>query len=49
VTIVNYDSSGVNKLRASLKDDARVVFYDHHMLIVQATDVFYNENQKFLA
>ncbi len=37
VTIVNYASSGVNKLRASLNDDARVIIYDHHMFIVQAT------------
>jgi hypothetical protein len=38
VMIVNYASSGVNKLRALLNDDARVVIYDHHMFIVQATD-----------
>ncbi len=37
VTIVNYSSSGVNKLKASLNDDARVVIDDHYMLIVQAT------------
>jgi hypothetical protein len=37
VTMVNYASSSVNKLRASLNDDARVVIYDHHMFIVQAT------------
>ncbi len=37
VTIVNYASSGVNKLKASLNEDARVVIYDHHMFIVQAT------------
>jgi hypothetical protein len=36
-TIINYASSGVNKLRASLNDDARVVIYDRHMFIVQAT------------
>ncbi len=35
--IVNDDSSIVNKLRASLTDDARVVIYDHQMFIVQAT------------
>ena len=39
VTIVNYASSGVNKLKASINDDARVVIYDHHMFIVQATGV----------
>jgi hypothetical protein len=27
----------VTKLETSLIDDARVVIYDHHMLIVQAT------------
>jgi hypothetical protein len=37
VTIVNYASSGFNKLRASLNDDARVIIYDRHMFIVQAT------------
>ncbi len=37
VTIVNYASSGINKLGASLNDDARVVIYDRHMFIVQAT------------
>jgi hypothetical protein len=39
VIIVNYTSSSVSKLRASLNDDARVVIYDRHMLIVQATEV----------
>ncbi len=37
VTIVNYASSGVNKLRASLNHHARVIIYDRHMFIVQAT------------
>jgi hypothetical protein len=37
VTIINYASCGVNKLRASLNDDTRVVIYDRHMFIVQAT------------
>jgi hypothetical protein len=37
VTIVNYASNGVNKFKASLNDDTRVVIYDHHMFIVQAT------------
>ncbi len=36
VTIVNYASSGINKLRASLNDDASVIIYDRHMFIVQA-------------
>ncbi len=35
--MVNYASSGVNKLKASLDDDARVVIYDHHIFIAQAT------------
>jgi hypothetical protein len=38
--IVNYTSSGVNKLKASLNDDARVIIYDRHMFIVQAIGVF---------
>ncbi len=43
VTIINYTSRGVNKLRASLNDDARVIIYDRHMFIVQATgDIFIN-------
>jgi hypothetical protein len=37
VTIVNYASNGVNKFNASLIDDARVVIYDRHLFIVQAT------------
>ncbi len=37
MTIVNDDSRVINKLEASLTDDARVVIYDHHMFIVQAT------------
>ncbi len=35
MTIVNDDSRVVNKLEASLTDDARVVIYDRHMFIVQ--------------
>ena len=35
--IVNDDSRVVNKLEVLLTDDARVVIYDRHMLIVQAT------------
>ena len=37
MTIVNDDSKVINKLEASLTDDARVVIYDHHMFRVQAT------------
>ncbi len=39
MTIVIDDSSIVNKLGASLTDDARVVIYDRRMFIVQATDL----------
>ncbi len=35
--VVNDDSRIINKLEASLTDDARVVIYDRHMFIVQAT------------
>ncbi len=34
ITIVNDDSSIVNKFGASFTDAARVVIYDHHMFIV---------------
>jgi hypothetical protein len=37
MTIVNDNSRVVNKLEASLTDDDRVVIYDQHMFIVQAT------------
>jgi hypothetical protein len=37
MTIINDDSKVINKLEASLFDDARVIIYDHHMFIVQAT------------
>jgi hypothetical protein len=40
MTIVNDDSVVVNKLEASLTDDARDIIYDRHMFIVQATDIF---------
>ncbi len=36
--IVNDDSRVVNKLEASLTDDARVLIYDCHMFIEQATE-----------
>ncbi len=36
--IINDDSMVVNKLEASLTDDARVINYNRHMFIVQATD-----------
>ncbi len=37
MTIINDDSGVITKLETSLTDDARVVIYDHHMFIVQAT------------
>jgi hypothetical protein len=37
MTIVNDNSRVVNKLETSLNDDVRVVIYDCHMFIVQAT------------
>jgi len=39
-TIVNYTSSVINKLKALLTDDARVVIYNRHVFIVQATGMF---------
>jgi hypothetical protein len=36
--IVNDDSRVINKLETSLTDDTRVVIYDRHMFIVQATE-----------
>ncbi len=35
--IINDDARIINKLDASLTDDSRVVIYDRHMFIVQAT------------
>ncbi len=37
ITIVNYISSVVNKLGASLTDDASVIIYDRRVFIAQAT------------
>ncbi len=39
MTIVTDDSRVVTKLETLLTDDARVIIYDRHMFIVQATDV----------
>ncbi len=39
MTIVSYASSINNKLEALLTDDARVVIYNRHVFIVQATGV----------
>jgi hypothetical protein len=38
-TIVNYDSNVTNKFKASLTNEARVLIYNRHMLIVLATGV----------
>jgi hypothetical protein len=37
--IVNDDYRVITKLETSLTDDARVIIYNHHMFIVQATGV----------
>ncbi len=37
MTIINDDSRVINKLEALLTDDARVMIYDRHMFLVQAT------------
>ncbi len=39
--IVNDDSRVINKLEASLTEDAKVIIYDCHMFIVQATDFLF--------
>jgi hypothetical protein len=39
MTIVNDDARVVNKLEASLIDDARVVIYNCHMFIVKPQDL----------
>jgi hypothetical protein len=41
ITIINDESRVINKLEASLTDDARVIIYDHQMFIVQATENTY--------
>jgi hypothetical protein len=38
MTIINDNSRLINKLEASLTDDARVVIYDRHMFIVKPQD-----------
>jgi hypothetical protein len=37
MTIINYAFSIVKKLGALLTDEARVIIYDHHAFLVQAT------------
>jgi hypothetical protein len=39
MTIVNDESRVISKLETSHTDNARVIIYDHHMLIVQGTGV----------
>jgi hypothetical protein len=39
MTIINDDSRVINKIEASLTDDTRVIIYDRHMFIVQATSL----------
>ncbi len=39
MTIANDNARVINKLEASLTDDARVIIYNRHMFIVQATGV----------
>jgi hypothetical protein len=39
MTIVNDDPRAINRLEASLTDDAGVIIYDRQMFIVQATGV----------
>jgi hypothetical protein len=38
ITIVNDNSSIINKLETSLTDDTRVIIYDHYMFKAQATE-----------
>jgi hypothetical protein len=40
VMIINDDSRVISKLEASLTGEARVVIYDHHMFILQATGCY---------
>ncbi len=49
ITIINDNSSVINKLETSLIDDARVVIYDRHMFIVQATTLSKARNFKINA
>jgi hypothetical protein len=46
MTIIIDDSRVVNKLEASPTDDARVVIYDRHMIIVQATGLFTGDEDR---
>ncbi len=44
ITVVNDDSSIINKFGASLTDAARVIIYNCHMFIEQATEQFLNKS-----
>jgi hypothetical protein len=46
MTIIDDDSRVVNKLEASLTDNARVIIYDRHMFIVQTTGLIFNVKTK---
>jgi hypothetical protein len=48
MTIVNDDSRVVNKLEASLTDNARDVTYNCHMFIVQATGLLSGKARSML-
>jgi len=48
MTIINYASSVVNKLEALLTDDARVIIYNRHVFIIQATKWCYGLAHKYL-
>ncbi len=37
MTIINDDSRVITKLETSLTDNTRVIIYDHHVFIIQAT------------
>jgi hypothetical protein len=41
IMIVNYASSIINKLKALVTDDTRVIIYDRHVFIVQATGLLH--------
>ncbi len=49
ITIINYDSSIINKFGTSLTGDARVIIYDRHMFIVQATGLQWIYSRIFLS
>jgi hypothetical protein len=48
MTIVNDNSRVVNMLEALLTDDARVVIYECHMFIIQATKLSFEHLRSIL-